>query len=87
MRIKEYEDEDGKLIAWAWPGGYPVIYVNRQGDMLCPTCAQKNLDELPKTDHEYPTGVDIYYEGPPLECLCGKFIESAYGDPDERSTL
>ena len=59
--------------AYAWPGGYPIVYYTSSGDVLCPTCAA--------TDDEQTTG-DIFYEGPPEHCCnCNSEIASAYGDP------
>ena len=67
------------LPAYAWPGGYPLEYLDDQGNVLCPKCADM---------HEEYNGtiiaVDAYMEGPPIQCdNCGEMIESAYGDPDE----
>lgn len=73
----------------AWPGGYPIIYVdacegrgtcpdNDPGSVLCSDCA---------TDHEDKGGKvapDVHYEGAPEECSsCGREIASAYGDPEK----
>jgi hypothetical protein len=33
-------DEAGKLITYAWPGGYPVFYVTADAGILCPDCAR-----------------------------------------------
>lgn len=70
---------DGTLPAYAWPGAYPVIYLTRDGSVLCPDCANKPEDECSD-----PVVVgDVFWEGTPLECDdCGKSMESAYGDPE-----
>lgn len=66
---------DDKLPAYAWPGGYPIIYWCHDSDILCADCATE-LGGL--------SGWMIFYEGPNEYCAeCGKEIESAYGDPDE----
>lgn len=31
-------DSEGKLPAYAWPGGYAVAYVCNDGEYLCATC-------------------------------------------------
>lgn len=73
---KVEEIENGKLPAYAWPGGYPIYYYTDDGSMFCPDCAQ---------DGEEVTTGEVYWEGPAIECdgYCGKMLESAYGDPEE----
>lgn len=75
-------DDNNKLLRFTWPGGYPVIYLDKKDNVLCPDCAQKALDNIEETNK--PVHGDIYYEGAPLTCEdCNTEIESAYGDPDE----
>lgn len=77
---------------FAWPGGYPVIYIDSNGDELCAKCARlfvlyDGFD--PSRDDDVPFSeicktntivADIYYEGDPIECAaCNITIESAYG--------
>jgi hypothetical protein len=66
--------------AYAWPGGYPIAYLDeRAGDSLCAKCAA-NESEADGT--EFAAGV--HWEGAPLVCAgCNVEIPSAYGDPDE----
>lgn len=77
-------DSDGKLSAWAWPGGYPIYYLDGHNSVLCPTCADradKDPDELPQFK---PVGAGVHWEGPVMYCEgCNAGIESAYGDPEE----
>jgi hypothetical protein len=69
-------DENGKLPAYAWPGGYQITYLTRDGLEICPDCANQEDASDPVTDG------DVYWEGPAITCDdCGKEIESAYGDP------
>jgi hypothetical protein len=69
--------------AYAWPGGYPIAYVDPEdeSEALCADTVREMV-----IAGEWPEGRTIdsqtYYEGPALECVCGKTIESAYGDPD-----
>lgn len=71
------QDSDGKLSAYAWPGGYQLIYVTRGGLTVCPDCANEETSDP-------PTDVEVYWEGPDLTCEdCGKPIPSAYGDPED----
>ncbi len=66
---------DGTLTTFAWPGGYPVIYID-QGEVLCSVCANDYKPAL--------LAAGIHWEGQPETCAdCNAEIESAYGDPDE----
>lgn len=75
-----------ELPAFAWPGGYPIIYFDREDSVLCAKCATKShldLDEVPQFK---PVACDAYYEGPTIQCdSCNADIESAYGDPEVTS--
>ena len=76
---RDYTQKDGTLIAYAWPGGYPILYYTVSGDVLCAACALCAL----ASDDDPVKAAEIHYEGPPLECAdCGEWTESAYGDPN-----
>jgi hypothetical protein len=68
----------GQLPAYAWPGGYPLFYLDNHGSVLCADCATDTLDD------EYSAELvacDINYEEPLMYCdQCDKHIEPAYGD-------
>lgn len=78
---------DGKLPAYAWPGGYPIIYytveMGRQTtEIVCAACATESLGSDPESSWTV-WGCDTYDEGPDEQCTnCYKDIPSAYGDPD-----
>ena len=79
MSIDTLRNDKRELPAYAWPGGYPLVYVDADGNLLCPDCANKPEDEYgaPIVDGF------IHYEGPSMFCDdCYKEIESAYGDPE-----
>jgi hypothetical protein len=42
--------ESGRLESYAWPGGYPIFYLDTDNSVLCPDCANKSDadDELPR---------------------------------------
>jgi hypothetical protein len=69
----------GDLFArYAWPGGYQIIFITHDGDMLCAECARTAVMEGHET-----LAADIYYEGPVEYCAdCNRELEPAYGDPD-----
>lgn len=85
--------ENGALPAFAFPGGYQVVYYTADGGTLCPDCANGGNGSMAATtlDPECPNDTqwlivtgDIYYEGPPLRCdHCNTPINSAYGNPDD----
>lgn len=92
---KKLRGDDGKFPAVAWPGGYPIIYLMEDGEVICPDCA--NLDDAYAEEDPSPedpdpqwhiVGSDVYWEGPDLHCAnCNKPIESAYGDPEEEKAI
>ena len=71
----------GALDAYAWPGGYPLLYVNDAGDVFCAKCAANAVKDEEATDK--PVCGDVYWQGSPEHCCCcGVEIESAYGVPE-----
>jgi hypothetical protein len=66
-------DEDGTFPAWAWPGGYPLYYLDNENNILCPKCANK---EDMSTE---PLFVEVNYEDTELYCDdCSQRIVCAY---------
>ncbi len=81
--MSEIERVNGKLPAFAWPGGYPLMYLDRENSTLCADCATKSLDDADEVPQFKPVAYDVYYEGPTIQCdQCNADIESAYGDPE-----
>ena len=61
--------------------GYPLIYVDHDGNALCNECAQKDIDDEYANPDEL-TGA-INWEGETMQCEnCNCDLESAYGVPD-----
>lgn len=88
-----YRDFDGKLPAYAWPGGYQMFYLMSDGEVMCPDCAngengshartEDGPDDAPHDGWKIVAG-DIHWEGPPeICCHCNAEIPSSYGDPNE----
>lgn len=80
--------EIDSIVNFAWPGGYPVLYVvesQYQGcAILCPGCVRNELKTGDIEPGQATAGVQ--WEGPPEICEgCNAEIESAYGDPDDHS--
>lgn len=79
-------DNDGKFPAYVWPGGYPVYYFTADNSVICPSCANDNLElttAKPKSD-DYDRQwaiVDhfINYEDANCQCdHCNQYIDPAY---------
>ena len=78
-------DNDGKLPAYAWPGGYPVYYLDGEDNVLCSKCANKSLNDF--IEKFRPIVGDINYEDASLYCdQCSERIESAYAEEDATTT-
>ncbi len=74
--------------AFAWPGGYPIVYYTADNAVLCPDCANGKNGSEAGSKHEDPqwrlVACDVHWEGPPETCEhCNAQIESAYGEPDD----
>lgn len=82
------EDNNGKLPAYAWPGGYPLFYLFADGGLCCPDCANgRNGSEAQTDDPDdkqwHIVACDVHWEGEPIICdHCNGEIESAYGNPE-----
>jgi hypothetical protein len=77
--LDSFKNSDGTLTAYAWPGGYPVIYLDGDNSVLCAKCATESLkDDICSFR---AVAADIHYEGPAEICEnCNAEIPSAYGD-------
>ena len=73
-KLDEIRLENGKLPAFSWPGGYPLLYIDKDNAVLCADCAHQEEENI--------EAIDIHHEGPSEFCVeCNAEIESAYGDP------
>lgn len=82
-------DDAGKLVTYAWPGGYPLFYMVGDDDSfgkLCPDCAQLVADapgDYSPDQFRY-RAVAPNWEDTDLWCdQCNERIPCAYGDPDD----
>jgi hypothetical protein len=93
FKREDYLLESGKLMSYAFPGGYPIYYVCADNGVLCPNCANgengsraadTDLDPSCNDDRQWIiVAADCNYEDTGLYCdHCGKRIESAYCDED-----
>ena len=72
---------------YAWPGGYPLVLVMRDGETVCAKCARENyrlISSATRTNDRSgweAAGVQPHYEGSPEYCAnCNAATESAYGE-------
>ena len=85
MRLPERLSND-QLPAFAFPGGYPIVYYTADGGELCPKCANEFTPERDNAEQLQPVECDVHYEGAPIVCEhCNAEIESACGDPEENA--
>jgi hypothetical protein len=81
------QNADGTVPAFAWPGGYPIFYLTKDGETLCPACVNKEIriivDDTLENGHsgwEVEAG-DVNWEDADMVCCnCNKRIESAYAE-------
>lgn len=61
------DEKTGHWPAYAWPGGYPIVYVTRDTGNLCVECANNNLElTLDKNNEDW--------------CIVAYFINFEAGD-------
>lgn len=76
------DDGEPMLNGTAYPeftdwGGYPIVYVTRDGSEFCGKCAPRHCENSRRT-------ASVHYEGAPITCEdCHEDIESVYGDPED----
>ena len=85
------------LQAYAWPGGYPIAFLVRDGwrdeygkldfnphDRNESVCCHKCVTDLEKWPDLIVVAEFVHWEGEPEICeWCNAEIESAYGVPEE----
>lgn len=71
---------DDTLPGFAWPGGYPMYYLDKDNGKLCAKCASR-----PDIDQgQLPIAYGVHYEGESIWCEdCNAEIPSAYGNPEK----
>lgn len=77
---------------YAFPGGYPLFYVTKDCETVCPKCVNANLPLFidgresfhDPVDNSYLiTHYDINWECTDMQCAnCYNQIESAYGEKE-----
>jgi hypothetical protein len=71
--IRECRDKGYRLDRCAWPGGYPIFYVTRRSDVLCPACAAKAVAEYDRSSLILALGFgDLDYDAPDWQWELGR---------------
>jgi len=74
-------DYNGELSLYAFPGGYRILYLTKNNDVLCGDCARESETEYQWDFNDLPYAAFIHWEGDPLYCAeCNKVLESEYGE-------
>jgi hypothetical protein len=79
------------LPEFAWPGGYPIFYVFRDGGCLCPACLNRNITDVDDANRGEPRfnshggwavdAFDVNYEDGGHGCdHCGRPRPAAYSE-------
>jgi len=77
-KVSEIRLESGVLPKYAFPGGYPLYYLDAEGNILCAECARSN-DDYTASLVDYA----VNYEDAFLYCdHCSTRIESAYAEDE-----
>ena len=72
-------NDDGTFPAYAWPGGYTLMYHTRDGSVVCAECANREVD-----GGQAVIGQDVYWESATMQCDdCNGDIESSYGEVED----
>jgi len=80
---KDYQNDKGEMMAYCWPGGYPLFYVTADNGILCPNCASscESKQATPDDKQWWIVAADVNYEDGSLYCdHCNERIEAAYVD-------
>ena len=71
-------ESGAELPTFAWPGGYPIYYLDDENNTLCPKCANKNEGFGPLVE-----AGDVNWEDSNMTCdQCNQRIESAYAEDE-----
>ena len=80
--LRQMRDNDGSLIKYDWPGGYPIFYLDGQDSALCVDCARES-DSADQIEGFRPVYGAVNWEDPSLYCdNCSQRIKSAYAEQE-----
>jgi len=73
--------DKGLVMHYAFPGGYPIFYLTKENETLCPQCVQTNISDCCNVDDVswYVESTGINYEDDNMMCCeCNATIDCAY---------
>lgn len=71
-------DDDGQLSAYAWPGGYPIYYLDYDNSLICAECARRSDQNPEEITRFKPREYGIFEEDGYMVCEnCGQVIGTA----------
>lgn len=86
--LEMLRDENGRLPAFTWPGGYPITYLMGDGAGMCPDCVNKEGEAGNATTDPLVDSLErewliighyIHWEGEPeICCNCNAEMPPAY---------
>lgn len=83
-KLNRYKLENGTLMSHAFPGGYPLFYVDGHNNILCADCATEALND--EIESFRPAAADINWEDMWMHCeSCNEQIECAYPQDEEQA--
>ena len=87
-RHKDSDTGKMQLDAYAWPGGYPLMAVANDGEVVCVDCCNNEEQFGINKDGDFGiAAITVHWEGEPeICCHCNKEIDSAYGPIEEKDT-
>jgi hypothetical protein len=72
---------------YAWPGGYPLMLIMEDSEVLCYQCTKNNFKVIALATQQnlrdgwQAAAIDVNWEDENLQCgECNSQIESAYGE-------
>jgi len=71
----------GKSRCFAWPGGYPMFYLDSRNNVLCSGCVDEVVADFEPGDdvRDLPVAAAVNWESQ-MFCDCGEAIGAAYGE-------
>jgi len=78
--LPERMNDTGKLPAYAFPGGYPIYYLDSENSVLCADCATKSADDPDEVQHFKPISFGVIEDaGDDDLTFCGQCSKNISG--------
>jgi hypothetical protein len=78
------KNDKGKLDYYAFPGGYDIRYLCKDGETVCAKCANEWIEDEDSWQDQEPIEAYIDWEGDGCYCAnCNEHLPSEYGEVEE----